>query len=144
MSNVFFGPYCVSIEKGFNLLYHVEKVVGGGDIFEPFLKSYVEKFAGQSISTDQWKDYLYEYFEKTHGQPLVDKLNTVDWDTWINGRGMPPVDPEFDTTLAKQCYDLADRWDKARNSSDLSGFSPSDVKSFTPGQKSKFEKNEVQ
>ncbi|KAI8344449.1 peptidase family M1-domain-containing protein [Chlamydoabsidia padenii] len=125
----------VPYEKGFNLLYHIEKVVGGGDIFEPFLKSYVGKFAGQSITTEQWKSYLYEYFEKTHGQALVDKLNTIDWNTWINGTGMPPVDPEFDTTLAKQCYDLADRWDKARNSTDLSGFSASDVETFSAGQK---------
>jgi leukotriene-A4 hydrolase len=119
------------------LLYHIEKTVGGGDIFEPFLKSYVGKFAGQSITTDQWKDYLYEYFEKTHGQALVDKLNTIDWNTWIHGTGMPPVDPEFDTTLAKQCYDLADRWDKARDNTDLSGFSASDVETFSAGQKSK-------
>ncbi|KAI8089608.1 peptidase family M1-domain-containing protein [Halteromyces radiatus] len=125
----------VPYEKGFNLLYHIEKVVGGGDIFEPFLKSYVGKFAGQSITTEQWKDYLYEYFEKNHGQTLVDKLNTIDWNTWINGPGMPPVDPEFDTTLAKQCYDLADRWDKARDNTDLSGFTASDVESFSAGQK---------
>ncbi|ORZ22502.1 peptidase family M1-domain-containing protein [Absidia repens] len=125
----------VPYEKGFNLLYHIEKTVGGGEIFEPFLKSYVGKFAGQSISTEQWKDYLFEYFKKAHGQAMVDKLNTIDWNTWINSPGMPPVDPEFDTTLAKQCYDLADRWDKARDNTDLSGFSASDVETFSAGQK---------
>ncbi|ORX42508.1 leukotriene A-4 hydrol [Hesseltinella vesiculosa] len=125
----------VPYEKGFNLLYHIEKVVGGGAIFEPFLKSYVKKFAGQSITTEQWKDYLYSYFETTHGQTLVDKLNTIDWDTWINGTGMPPVDPEFDVTLAKQCYELADRWDNARDQADLSSFTSADIANFTAGQK---------
>ncbi|CAO3594765.1 unnamed protein product [Absidia cylindrospora] len=125
----------VPYEKGFNLLYHIEKTVGGGEIFEPFLKSYVGKFAGQSITTEQWKDYLFEYFKEAHGQAMVDKLDTIDWNTWINSPGMPPVDPEFDTTLAKQCYDLADRWDKARDNTDLSGFSASDVETFSAGQK---------
>ncbi|CAO3637411.1 unnamed protein product [Cunninghamella blakesleeana] len=125
----------VPYEKGFNLLYHIEKVVGGPSIFEPFLKSYVQKYAGQSITTDDWKNYLFEYFEKTHGQEYVDKLNTIDWNTWINGAGMPPVDPQFDTTLAKQCYDLADKWDKARQGSDLTEFAPSDIESFSAGQK---------
>ena len=131
---------CISkniIEKGFNLLYHIEKTVGGPTVFEPFMKAHVEQFASQSITTEQWKAFLYKYMEEHHGKEVVDKLNTIDFDTWINGKGMPPVDPQFDTTLADQCYALAKRWDEARNSDDLSGFAPSDIEKFTSTQKSK-------
>ncbi|KAI9488525.1 peptidase family M1-domain-containing protein [Zychaea mexicana] len=125
----------IPYEKGFNLLYHIEKTVGGPAVFEPFMKAHVEQFASQSISTEQWKAFLYKYMEEHHGKETVDKLNTIDFDTWINGKGMPPVDPKFDTTLADQCYALATRWDEARNSDDLSGFAPSDIEKFTSTQK---------
>ncbi|GAA5813641.1 hypothetical protein MFLAVUS_007125 [Mucor flavus] len=124
----------VPYEKGFNFLYHIEKVVGGPSIFEPYMKAYVQRFASTSISTEDWKDFLFEYMEKTHGQSMVDKLNTIDFDTWINKPGMPPVDPNFDTTLADACYDLAKRWDEARDQ-DLSSFSKDDIANFSAGQK---------
>lgn len=122
-------------EKGFNFLYHIEKVVGGPTIFEPYMKAYVERYASTSISTEEWKDYLYEYMEKTHGQAMVDKLNTIDFDAWINKPGMPPVDNAFDTTLADACINLAKRWDEARHSEDLSSFSAEDIQDFSAGQK---------
>ncbi|KAJ8657418.1 leukotriene A-4 hydrolase/aminopeptidase [Lichtheimia ornata] len=125
----------IPYEKGFNLLYHIEKTVGGPDVFEPYMKSHVERFASKSITTEEWKAHLFEYMEKNHGQEVVDKLKTIDFDLWINGKGMPPVYPQFDTTLADQCYALAKRWDEARNSDDLSGFAPSDVEKFTATQK---------
>ncbi|KAI8147795.1 hypothetical protein BJV82DRAFT_698171 [Fennellomyces sp. T-0311] len=125
----------IPYEKGFNLLYHIEKTVGGPAVFEPFMKAHVEKFASQSITTEQWKAYLYEWMEQHHGKEVVDKLNTIDFDTWITGKGMPPVDPNFDTTLADQCYALAKRWDEARSTDDLSGFAPSDIDKFTSTQK---------
>lgn len=136
-----FGACAVNIdtriEKGFNLLYHIEKTVGGPEIFEPFMKAHVENFASESVTTEQWKAFLYEFMEKRYGQAVVDRLNTIDFDLWINGTGMPPVDPEFDTTLADICYKLADRWDKARDSQDFTGFSPEDIKDMKADQKSK-------
>ncbi|KAI9323384.1 peptidase family M1-domain-containing protein [Dichotomocladium elegans] len=125
----------IPYEKGFNFLYHIEKVVGGPTVFEPFMKAHVERFASQSITTEEWKSFLFEYFEKHHGKEVVEKLNTIDFDAWINGTGMPPVDPKFDTTLADQCYSLAKRWDEARDSTDFADFSPSDIENFTSNQK---------
>lgn len=99
------------------------------------MKAYVERFASTSISTEDWKAFLFEYMEKTHGDEMVEKLNTIDFDTWINKPGMPPVDPDFDTSLSDACYDLAKRWDEARNSDDLSSFSAKDIENFSAGQK---------
>ncbi|KAI8890225.1 leukotriene A-4 hydrol [Backusella circina FSU 941] len=125
----------VPYEKGFNFLYHIEKVVGGPDIFEPYMKAYVENFASKSISTEDWQEFLFQYMKKNHGQAMIEKLNTIDFDAWINKPGMPPVDNEFDTTLTDACIDLAKRWDQARASDDLSQFSSKDVEDFTASQK---------
>jgi aminopeptidase N len=119
------------------LLYHIEKVVGGPAIFEPYMKAHVERFASKSITTEQWLAHLHEYMGATYGQEVLDKLKTIDFDLWINKPGMPPVDPQFDTSLADACYNLADRWDQARNTEDLSGFSAKDIEKFTSTQKSK-------
>jgi len=32
------------------------------DVFEPFLKAYVEEFKYKSINTDDWKQFLYKFF----------------------------------------------------------------------------------
>ncbi|KAI7890724.1 peptidase family M1-domain-containing protein [Mucor mucedo] len=124
----------VPYEKGFNFLYHIEKVVGGPSIFEPYMKAYVKHFASTSISTQDWQEFLFAYMEETHGPSMVEKLNTIDFDAWINKPGMPPVDPQFDTSLADACYDLAKRWDEARDA-DLSQFSPKDIEDFSASQK---------
>lgn len=41
------------------------------------------------------------------------KLDDVHWQGWLYGRGMPPVTPKFDMTLATPAYDLAKRWSHA-------------------------------
>ena len=47
-----------------------------------------------------------------------------------------PVKLEYDTTLAKQAYELAARWDAARSSPDLSQFKAEDIKDFNTNQMS--------
>lgn len=102
------------------------------------MKAHVERFANKSITTEDWLNHIHEYMEVNHGKETLEKLKTIDFDLWINSPGMPPVDPHFDTSLADACYNLASRWDQARNSEDLSQFSPSDIADFSSTQKSKF------
>ncbi|KAG0242233.1 peptidase family M1-domain-containing protein [Mortierella sp. GBAus27b] len=127
----------VPYEKGFNLLYHLEKHLGGPQVFEPYLRAHVNKFAGKSINTNDWKEFLYTYMRDTHGQEKVDLLDKVDWATWLTHPGMPPVDNQFDDTLAKACTDLRDRWVGSRDKAptELDGlFSPQDIASFSSKQ----------
>lgn len=109
--------------------------MGGPSVFEPYMKAYVENFASTSISTEDWKDFLFKYMGKVHGPSMVEKLNTIDFDAWINQPGMPPVNNAFDTTLADACLDLANRWDNARDLPALDQFSPKDIEKFSAGQK---------
>lgn len=76
-------------------------------VIEPFVKSYVQKFAGQSISTLDFKEYLFEYFSN---QESKRKIDTVDFETWFYGAGMPPVANKYNTSLAVACEHLATRY----------------------------------
>lgn len=122
----------VPYEKGFNLLYAIEQVVGR-EAFDPFIPHYFATYKYKSLDTYQFLDTLYDFFADKKEQ-----LDTIDWDTWLYKPGMPPVKPKFDTTLVDQCYALADKWFntlKAPSKSDLHNiFSPSDITGFSSNQ----------
>jgi leukotriene-A4 hydrolase len=127
----------VPYEKGANLLLHLERTVGGLDVFLPYIRNYVESFSGKSISTQQWKDHLYAYFQKHGGEDKIKALDSVDWDAWFYGEGVRlPVQEKLDLTLAEQAYALADRWDAAR-ATDISrtSFAAADMDGFNSNQK---------
>ncbi|CAG8574026.1 14594_t:CDS:10 [Acaulospora morrowiae] len=126
----------VPYEKGFNFLYHIQKVIGGPEFFEPYMKAHVQEFAGKSITTDDWKNFLYSFVEKNFGAERKALLDTIQWESWLHSPGMPPVKNEFDQTLATACEDLARRWHLARDNEKFDEFSPVDIENFTPGQKS--------
>lgn len=125
----------VPYEKGFNLLYYLEQILGGSKVFDPFVKEYVKNFANKSLNTNEWKDYLYEYFAKVDKSKL-EILDSVDWNTWLYGYGMPPVDPKFDRTLLNKCDELAKRWIKFKDSKSFDGgFNSTDLDEFDAKQK---------
>lgn len=97
----------VPYEKGHTLLYYLEELVGGSSIFEPYLKSHIKKFAGKSITTDNWRDYLFEFY--SDNGDIIKKLLAVDWNEWTKGVGMPPVIPKYDKSLVAPCEKLANR-----------------------------------
>ncbi|KAG0279799.1 Leukotriene A-4 hydrolase [Linnemannia exigua] len=125
----------IPYEKGFNLLYYLEKHLGGAEVFEPYVRAHVQEFAGRSINTDDWKAFLYSFMEKNFGQEKVDLLNKVDWEAWLAGTGMPPVENKFDDTLARECNCLCKKWDHSRTVEKPTEFSPKDIEDFSSTQK---------
>lgn len=121
----------VPYEKGFNLLYHIEQAVGGPSVFDGFIPHYFAKFRYQSLDTYQFLDILYAYFAE-----YKSALDSINWHAWLFEPGMPPVKPNFDTTLVDQCYQLADRWIGAvQAKKELhQHFQPSDIASFSSNQ----------
>jgi leukotriene-A4 hydrolase len=92
----------------------LETILGGPDIFEPYVKAHVEMFSHKSITTDEFKDFLFKYFS---GNPdKIKILSSVDWDSWFHKPGMPIIQNVFDDSLAKTCIKLANDWDSSRNS----------------------------
>ncbi|KAM8935304.1 leukotriene A-4 hydrolase isoform 3-T3 [Lycaon pictus] len=122
----------VPYEKGFALLFYLEQLLGGPEVFLGFLKAYVEKFSYKSITTDDWKDFLYSHFKDK-----VDILNQVDWNAWLYSPGMPPVKPNYDMTLTNACIALSQRWITAKEE-DLNSFTAADLKDLSSHQLNEF------
>ncbi|KAF8839904.1 hypothetical protein BDN67DRAFT_1054580 [Paxillus ammoniavirescens] len=124
----------VPYEKGGNFILHLERVLGGLDVFLPYVKDYVTTFIGQSITTQQWKDHLFAYFSN---QPeAIKALNEISWDEWFFGEGLTlPVTMEYDMTLASESYALAQRWDESRDTEvSKTDFDASDLKNMDANQ----------
>ncbi|XP_070157970.1 leukotriene A-4 hydrolase-like [Polyergus mexicanus] len=122
----------VPYEKGHTFLFYLEQLLDGPEVFEPFLKSYLNTYKYKSIKTDIWKDYLYQYFSEE-----VELLNSVEWDTWLHKPGMPLVIPDYDKTLATACTELAKLWIQWDDST-ASPFVKSDIENLSLLEKKLF------
>ena len=91
-------------DKGSIFLWYLEDIVGGPAVIEKFLKSYYKAFAYKSLDSLEFKEYFEDYFKKES------KIRSIDWDTWLYGRGMPPYRPNYDESLSQTCKDLAQKW----------------------------------
>ncbi|XP_070496460.1 leukotriene A-4 hydrolase-like isoform X1 [Chironomus tepperi] len=92
--------------KGSTFLRYLEDLFGGPSIFEPFLRSYLNKFKYESILTKDFQKYVYEYFN----DKIPDKLEQVDWDKWLFTEGMPIIIPNYDTKVYDACKNHSDLW----------------------------------
>ena len=52
----------VPYEKGSAFLWYLEDLVGGPAKFEPFLKAYYERYKYKSIDSEEFKQFLLQYF----------------------------------------------------------------------------------
>ena len=77
------------------------------------MPEYFSHFRYKSLTTANFKDFLYRWFTEKHGESMKKNLDEIDWQAWFYGRGMPPVTPRFDKTLAIPAYSLADKWIQA-------------------------------
>lgn len=92
----------VPYEKGFNLLYTLEKIVGE-QAFAGFTKAYFDRFKFGVVTSDKFKTFFGSYFNNVAG------VSEFDWDTWLYKSGMPET-PDFDRTLSKECEGLSSAW----------------------------------
>ncbi|XP_022235060.1 leukotriene A-4 hydrolase-like [Limulus polyphemus] len=118
----------VPYEKGHTLLFYLEQKLGGPEIFEPFLRAYLEKYKYKSLDTDEWKDFLYEYFKDQ-----TNKLDEVDWNAWLYTPGMPPIKPDYDMSLVDCCTTLCKNW-VAASDEQLDCFSANEIAGMTSQQ----------
>ncbi|KAJ1835662.1 Leucyl aminopeptidase yscIV [Coemansia sp. RSA 2711] len=124
----------VPYDKGAHLLYYLEQALGGPAVFEPYMRSYIKAFQGQSISTYDWKNHLLSYFADNDPAKL-ELLDSMEWDKWLTAPGMPPVSNQYDGRPQEACLALADRWLKAIDDSSYDQFSPADIEGFSTMQR---------
>jgi leukotriene-A4 hydrolase len=110
----------VPYEKGFNLLYALERVVGEGK-FAGFVRAYFDRFKFSTVTTRDFVEYLELHFEDD-GVALAG-IKEFDWETWLHKPGMPEL-PYFDRTLSAECERLADAWISADDGTSARGSLP--------------------
>jgi len=52
------------------------------------MKAYLNSFKYKSVSTDEWKKFLLDFFPNK-----TEELKKVEWEKWFKSPGMPPVVP---------------------------------------------------
>eukprot|EP01101_Sappina_pedata_P000709 TRINITY_DN108_c0_g1_i2.p1 TRINITY_DN108_c0_g1~~TRINITY_DN108_c0_g1_i2.p1 ORF type:complete len:622 (-),score=285.30 TRINITY_DN108_c0_g1_i2:118-1983(-) len=122
----------VPYEKGATFLYYLETLVGIEN-FERFLKIWVESNRFSTVTTQR----LREVFESTFSADFPEAIGSIDWNTWLNGPGMPPLNLPaiLDLTLARQADELARKWnnpsaDFVPSDKDIEGWSSKQLVTF--------------
>lgn len=93
----------VPYEKGFNLLYALERRVGT-PAFENFFQAYIAKFAYKTITSDGFRQFFETHFKGNAA------IADFDWNAWYHQPGMPPETPNFDGAHAQASEHLAKLW----------------------------------
>ena len=91
----------VPYEKGFNLLYYLENKVNNDDIFQKFMRSYIDKFKKGVVKYMDFRTF-FETFIKNNVKDWEKILNDIDWDTWVFAPGFPPVENDFSNKYADE------------------------------------------
>lgn len=90
-------------------MYYLTGVVGGKAHFEQFLKAYFERFAYGTLTSEDMKSFFLDFFASTVPK---EKLDSIEWNKWFYGHGMPHMENQFDTTLSSVVENLVNVWVK--------------------------------
>ncbi|KAI8938568.1 hypothetical protein NX059_004447 [Plenodomus lindquistii] len=97
----------IPYEKGFHALYAFELLLGK-DKWDTFIPHYFDTFKYKSVDSYDFKSCLLDFFAKDISASK--KLQEFDWDKLFYTPGLP-TKPDFDQTMVKSCYALADKWE---------------------------------
>ena len=120
----------IPYEKGSTFLWHLERTVGR-EKWDKFIPHYFNEYKGRSVDSYEFKATLLSFFAEDAEASKA--LEGVDFETWFYKPGFPPK-PDFDTTLADQCYELADGWQTLNEDKNQWRPKADDIKSFTANQ----------
>jgi len=95
----------VPYEKGFLLVRLIHETVGQ-QRFDVFLKAYIEKFRFQSITTEQWEEFVEAQ--------LPGVLKQVDAEAWLRSSGVPANEPTFASDRKVAVDRLAAGWGEGK------------------------------
>ena len=86
----------IAYEKGFAFIWYLQSVTGVEN-FELFLAAYIKKFSYTSLNTNEFVEFFKDFFKDE------EKINEIDWDSWLNKPGLPFVEVKYDTSLQDNC-----------------------------------------
>tara|TARA_R110002003_G_scaffold132_1_gene12374 strand:- start:1748 stop:3454 length:1707 start_codon:yes stop_codon:yes gene_type:complete len=122
----------IPYEKGFHALYAFELLLGK-DKWDSFIPHYFDTFKFKSLDSYDFKSCLIDFF--ANDKEANKKLSDFDWDKLFYSPGLPPK-PDFDQTMVKSCYALADKWEYLISANSSDDFKPhsSDIKGWVANQ----------
>ena len=88
----------VPYEKGFNLLYYLETLVGE-DNFHQFMKSYINDF---KYGVVKYLDFKSNFESFMKGKIAPSTLSKIEWNKWVFAPGFPPEENNFSNKYAKE------------------------------------------
>ena len=94
------GFTAVPYQKGAQFLVYLEQAYGR-EVFDAFLKQYFDHYAFQSVTTDDFLDYLQQHLARAY----PGRVSASQLEQWIYAPGMPgdfvpPVSPELEEIQA--------------------------------------------
>jgi leukotriene-A4 hydrolase len=100
----------VPYEKGFQLLYYLESLIGRPEM-KNFLNFYMRQHHLTSITTIQlretWEFFVEYEIPGLSAEQVNAILGAMDWSTWLYQPGLPPVQLDFSTPEGDQSASLA-------------------------------------
>ena len=95
----------VPYEKGFQLLYYLESLIGRAEM-KNFLNFYIKEHKLTSITNielrETWEYFIEYMIPGLSGADVNAILTKVDWETWMYAPGVPPVTANFTTVDGNQ------------------------------------------
>lgn len=130
------GFSSVPYEKGFNLLWMLENIVGTPE-FEEFAKAYIQKFKSSTVTSGAFKDFFVSHFSAAPSDVKA-KIDSIDWIKIFHTTGMPAYEADFSNSLSTVAEKLAEQWiDYATNNTDINA-TRDDIKGWNTKQVSIF------
>ena len=95
----------VSYIKGANFLFFLEDRFGR-EKFDPFLKSWFNDYAFESVTTEDFLSYLHENLHKDN----PDALTRAELEAWVYGPGLPETARKPISDAFSQVAGFANQW----------------------------------
>ena len=118
------GFSTVPYEKGYQFLIFIEKLIGK-DNFKEAMQRYIKKYKYKSVDYTAFKEVLENLIrDKYKKKPAKKLIGEIDWDKWLNEKGIPNYSNDFASEFLKDAEKLAEDFlnEKEDNDSCLKKF----------------------
>ncbi len=102
------GFSTVPYEKGYQLLIYIEKLIGK-EKFKEVMQKYIKKYRYKSVDYTAFKEVLETVIKEIYNKEESEKIiKEIDWDKWLNEKGIPKYNQEFVSEYLKDAEKLAE------------------------------------
>jgi len=114
----------IPYEKGFQFLHFLESLMGE-DNFQELLRLHINHHHRSSINYSAFQKLTTQYINVTYDNETAAAMNAkIDWDAWVRGPGLAPVQLDFTTPKLLESQGIADEYIA------LNGTSPANYEAF--------------